>query len=358
MRWGADRVRRLLRADRSPVILGQQLAAAQAAEARHRLRSPSGPSPLDGVTYDASRGEYDLFRFVRSEVDEQVAQAVIIEGDDDPARLRDALTIDDFYTLLAFIRRSVLTALRSGDVEPLDDAVRALTLLDDERMDWRDTVVNIELVAWALDHVGTDYKHRFNEAATRATRGTAEMLRSVGKQPRRKLTPGMWALVSTPAGKALAQSDFDRYDPTVDLVTAALAIEEVVERDRYRVDALTVATEIPTVWLVDLPTIRRSLDRVRAVVSLSAVLAEGDPQEAQMLLVFVTEAADAADAQAIAEAARSHRDHEAVGVAVGSEFAVMVASSTVVGVPNRESAGGLDRFVADLRAALAAAGQP
>ena len=100
-----------------PIVLGEQMANALAADARHRAEG-HGPSPLAGVEYQSSRGELDLFRFVPSAVDDAVLRFLESRqgvGSDDRAAVRAALTTDDFYTLLTFARRRGLSTLREND---------------------------------------------------------------------------------------------------------------------------------------------------------------------------------------------------------------------------------------------------
>lgn len=63
------------RAVSEPLVLGTQVAAANAADVRHQ-GTARGPSPLAGLTYRADAGEYDLYRFVDSATDDRIAAAV------------------------------------------------------------------------------------------------------------------------------------------------------------------------------------------------------------------------------------------------------------------------------------------
>lgn len=105
------------------------------------------------------------------------------------------------------------------------------------------------------------------------------MLRGVSSRPAAELEPAMYRCIETPDGPALAQTDFEPFHQTVDLVRIAIAVQEVIEADAYRVSDLTVATDLPPVWLTSAAGegLEAALHGVRACVSISAQL---DPERA------------------------------------------------------------------------------
>jgi hypothetical protein len=97
------------------VVFGQEMAQALEREERHRATTGAVASPLAGIAYDPRSGELDLHRFVESPVDTAVSEfAASYEklGSEEAGDVRGASSMDD-YTLLAFVRRSVLASLRS-----------------------------------------------------------------------------------------------------------------------------------------------------------------------------------------------------------------------------------------------------
>ena len=98
MRW-------IRRGGRRELVIGQEMADAVAAESLH---ATTGPSPLEGVSYDDS-GDIALCRFVPVAVDDTVASfASEFAASDEHRRneMRAALTMPDLYTLLNFARRA------------------------------------------------------------------------------------------------------------------------------------------------------------------------------------------------------------------------------------------------------------
>jgi hypothetical protein len=347
------------RAGEAAVVLGQEMADAIEREERHRAVTGAAASPLAGVAYDQRAGELDLHRFVESPVDTAVGEfAASYErlGPEEAGEVRAALSLDDFYTLLAFVRRSVLAALRHRSNPPIHLGLVALTAIDRERVDWRDVAVAAELVAWAIARTGGDHAAELQQAARRCEPGVAEALSGIAARPAAELEPGMWRAVETAAGPILADDYFERFEPTIDLVGIALAVQDVIEGDAYRVSGMTVATDLPPVWLTatDPAALERALDRARACVGIHAELDPGaaPAAEDQQLLVFLADASSIEDARLLAAAAVPTESHEALGVAEGTVCCVVIGSSTVIGVPAFERDGSLERFEEPLRSAL------
>jgi hypothetical protein len=341
------------------VVLGQEMAQAIEKESRHRAATGHVASPLVGIAYEPRSGALDLHRFVESPVDAALCEfgsSYERLGELEAAGVRAALSIDDLYTLLAFVRRSVLASLRGRSSPSLHHALVALTAIDQGRVDWRDVSVGAELLAWAIARAGGDHAAEFRRASGQCERGVADTLSDIASRRASELEPGMWRPVASPTGPVLAEDDYERFEPTVDLIAVAVGVQDVVEVDAYRVLDVTVATRVPPVWLTptDQAALERALDRVRACLTLHAEL---DPAAAstardQHFVVFLAEAANTDDAQLIAGSAIPTEAHEALGLANGRVSCVVVANSTTVGVPAFERAGSLERFAEPLRKVL------
>jgi hypothetical protein len=317
-------------------------------------------SPLAGVEYTPSSGAYDIHRFVESDVDDAIRDFVRAFRSSTPreaAKLRAALSAHDCYTLFAFARRAALASIQRRAQPSLDDGLAAVTAVDATRIDPRDVDNAPELLAWALARAGGDHTTALTAAADRCEPEMADTVRRVAQRPASQLVPGWYRCVDTPAGPALAETDFEDFEPTVDLVTLAFSVQDVLEADAYRVSDLTVATDVPDVWLTagQNDPAERARRRLRATLSLRAAPRDDPtPQLAQQqLLAFVAQAASAEDAEAVAAAAQSTDWYEAIGVAGNDLCCVVVANSTVVGVPTYERSGALDRFRSPLLAILA-----
>jgi hypothetical protein len=356
--WRRDRAED--KAEPGTVVLGRQMADAAKAEKRHRRRLRHSSSPLEDVEYDPATGALDLHRWVESDVDAAVGAFVssyLAMSAEEAAETRAALTMDDFYTLLAFARRSALASLR-GQAEPsLRGGLAAVSAVALERLDFRDAQAAAELVAWAMARAGIDHAAELRRLKAHQEEALSEALRPLADRPASELGPGPWRCVESGGNPVLAWDGFfGPYQPTLDVVRAATAVGDVLERDVYRVTDLQVAVELPDVWLT-----RAGGEEVgRALEGLSACLSVGtrlDPAatrraEDQQLTVFLAEAATGPNAATVAGAAVSTKSFEALGVACGRACCVVVARSFVKGVRSYERPGTLERFREPVTVAL------
>lgn len=141
-----------------PFVLGTQLAAAQAEEAKVRAAHPDLASPL-AAQYDFWAGETDLARLVQSPVDGEVRTLVrdFVESDaEGRALMRTSLTIENLYTILQFCRRAAVASLRERDPDIARGALHSVALIDVDRVDWRDVPGPLELAAHAVKESGGD----------------------------------------------------------------------------------------------------------------------------------------------------------------------------------------------------------
>ena len=286
------------RDDREPVVIGREMAAAHDAEQARRAASPGVESPLADLRYDRWAGELDLARFTPSTTDEAIRARLEDWQHLVAADLRARLTMDDFYTLLAFARRAVVRSLRGDDVEWAEAGAHVLPLISAERVDWRDLAWAAAVVAWELQRTG-QRAHAVLMAATRtAEPEAAAILRRFADDPPDNLRDE-WGLelVQTPSGLGLAQSEyFAAYEPSADLLAGAISLAEALDADRYLADNLTVAADLPNVWLRGPRHEEASaaLERMRGCVSIGGDPRPetGAPPMTQMLTAWIVEMAN------------------------------------------------------------------
>lgn len=343
------------RRDAAPVVIGSELAQAQAAETRHAALRDAGPSPMAGLRYapEAAR----LWRWEESPLDAAIAalasEYAALPG---PARaqMRASLTMDDFYEVLTFTRRASLAALRGGDAGPLAPAFTALAMIEQARIDWRDLTVAAGLVCGAGRIVGAPVAEWVDRAAVLAEPECAKTLRGFRKsKPDLAATCGLRA-VETADGVVLCDSGFGRFAPRADLAGMALACARGLEAQGYTIDSITLARDLPPVWqgAAEGSRLVRIAESLTGCVSLSGRLqADPDPWESgQHLLVFLAEAHSPAEAAAIAQAAQERGDADCsqIGVASDKLCAVVIQRSMLAGTAPLESPEDLERLRAVL----------
>lgn len=346
--------------NRDPIVLGSQMANARAVEEAHRESRPGVPSPLAGVRYDRSAGEGDLTRFVESPKDDDIRSLVEAwhrSGVENFAMVRDSLAMEDFYTLLTFAQRVTLRAIRSNDAGWAIAGARALPAVDRARVDWRDLSWAAALVAFALRFTGNDVAAVLGEVASVAAAETQETILGFAAEPPTSLTEWGFEIVETRDGTVLARTNYERYEPTSDLVSIALAVADALSDDEYQVDSITIASGLPEVWLRG-PHHDRAIaatSRMQACVSVDASprSASGARMANHMFLVFMAEMQSSEDADTVALAARTNdRDGASLGLSLGAICCIAIARSVVVGIEPIEDLHSIERFASAFTAAL------
>src|SRR5262245_30640475 len=156
------------------VLLGMELAVARVAEELHRVTA-AGPSPLRDSEYPDAAAV--LWRWVDAPQDAPVWAFVrAYTSVPDRERVRESLTIDDFYTLITFARRCVLAALRNEDPGAVESAFDALSAIDLERVDWQDVVTAAALSSYAARRVGVEPDEILDGAVQRAEHRVGDIL--------------------------------------------------------------------------------------------------------------------------------------------------------------------------------------
>lgn len=348
-------------------VIGGEYAAASSAEQRHQdERGNQEPSPLEGIGYDFWAGHHDLLTLAPSPADEKARILVTSyqgAGAEEASRIRDALTMDDFYTLLTFARRSAVRALRTEDRELARDAVMATALIESERVDWRDILVALGLATYALRALSADPDGLIAQARAMAEPSTAELMGRFIDVAEEDADPAAWGYlpVETADGVGFVEHSIAEYNPTVNLIGVALQIAEVINGDAYRVSSITAAGELAPVWLPGASPSEAdvAIDACRGCVTINARLEPGANAraDAQQLTAFIVEAANEPAARQLNDWARpaDPSSHQAVSVDHGTLMALLIARSFVQDVEPFETAESLARFRDPLDTIVAAA---
>jgi hypothetical protein len=320
------------------VFLGMELAVARVAEELRRANG-SGLSPLRDVAY-ASRADV-LWRWVDAPQDAPVWTFVRAYTDTaDRPRARASLTTDDFTTLMIFARRCVLAALRNEDPGAVEAAFDALSAIDLARVDWRDVLVAASLASYAARRVGLEADEVLARAVRWAEPRVAQIIEHAVTSEIDLADDWGYRELWTAAGPVLVKGAGE--PATDDLLVRALGAAEVVETDGvYEVTTVGVADELP--------------DGGHLLRSVKVHAEPPGVRFRDFLLIFLAEAVDERQAQAVAAAVPRDTGDGAVrlGLAVGARCAVVMASSAVDGEPCIEDPRSLARFHAPVMRLLA-----
>lgn len=331
----------LLRRPRGSIVIGSELASASAAESRRLARNDLGPSPMPPGTY--SSAEAGLNAVVESPLDDALRKVVrqyAASAGAVRSAMRDATSMDEGYTLLTFASREVVFAMRGKDAVHVDDALSALAMLDLERIDWRDGVRVIDLVHHAAARFDGKAR-RLERAASLASSRVADLLRERAERP----APALEECLYTEIPTGLIDRGIEAYAPARDLVPPLLAIAELFRKEETDV-RVSIAQDLPAYWVGDDQSLVAS-------ASGTATINTGFSEE-QSLIVFLSEVADAENANAIVKAARSapRRNWALVALARENLVCLVVARAFVAGVPNAETDETLSRFEKPIAAIL------
>ena len=349
-------------ADRT-VVLGKDYASAIEAEGRWRSARPERHSPMPTASYDVWRHEHSLLSPTPLQLDTALAMLCrnfMTNTPTERSRLRQSISMDEFYTLLTFSRRSAVFALRYRNVAHIRDSLLAIALLERERVDYRDILWALGIASYAATRIGQSADTLFREAAALAEPKVAELIagfagRSVADK---ELRAWGYEEVDTERGVGLVRRGFEPYEPTCDIVGVGVDIMHVIEADAYGGAELEIATTLPTVWLkaADESMVARELRAATAGATVTAQLRPSAHRsdDAQRLWVFIQELQNTTSSNVLQQLSREVQRHgDAVaGVAVGRIFCLVVGRSTVVNVPSCESGDRLNRFVAPIAAGL------
>jgi hypothetical protein len=332
----------------------------------HRAAHGSDGSPLDDIEYEPFADDLGFDRFVESPIDQAVSVFVSDYdacGEEERARVRCMLRMEDFNTLLMFARRCVCAAVQREDGPSLQEGLDALTAIDQHRIDSRDVMMVAAMLNWAMRGTEADPSVEFDHAARRAEQGVGATPQRFAHNPVKSLAPWGYRSVNTASGAILVEERGRPFDTTIDLVEVAREIALVLEADVYRVSNITVANELPEVWLHggSKQSVRGGLDSIQACLTMRGRL---DPSAhlnaaSQQFTVFLVETASVDGARALASAAQAGEQlaHEALGLAKGRLCCVLVARSFVIGHLAFEGPGALRRFTSDLSATLTREGR-
>jgi len=343
-------------APQDPVVIGGEAARAAEAEARRKARGEVGPSPMPAGRYEFSPDELDLINPRPQALDAAIGELCrrYAQGTAaDRARMRNSISMEEFYTLLNFARRASVFALRERKPERLAEGLTAVAMVEQERVDFRDMLWALSLLHHAARRIGADPAKPFRDAARLAEPETSKLILGFLARPEReKDLRASWGYdeVETEGGPGLIRRDYKPYNPIHDLKRLAVEIARLVAADKYTSASPSVAADLPPVWLegVDDAALRRALGAVRAGANVAAHLKPGlhPDADSQQFTVFVVETADEAGARTLLDLSKRKRGAgvATLGLAEGRLFCLVVARSFTVGVESFETTESLSRF--------------
>jgi len=339
-----------------PFVLGQQLADAHDTETKWRESGGGSNSTLPDTQYDFWRGNLSLIAPTTNPLDDEIRRCCTqyaLSDTDERSNIRHSISMDQFYTLINFAKRSAVFGVREAKADLVADGLTAIAMIEQERVDFRDVLWCLGLLYHAANKAGGDADKMFRDAAALAEPEVAEFfVNFVEQTPDYRDLRKSWGYdgVRTDDSAGFIGWGFSEYNPTIDLKATIIDISELVTSDSYQPSQIEVATELPDVWLGgrDNAAGQRILSSIRAGATVSASLRPDKHAEhdSQQLTVFLVETANESDAQSLYQMAEANKSshHCKLAVAQSQLFCLVVARSFVDGVGAYETTESLNRF--------------
>jgi hypothetical protein len=249
---------------------------------------------------------------------------------------------DDFYTLLLFARRAAARALRQGDLRTATSAIRALMLVDRDRIDFRDLSVDFPL--YAVRELGGDVRAQIDLAVRHSSSGTAEAFEAARRRAKRvSLRDCALVQISTSYGIGFIDDLTGARRPPVSLAQAVVPLLDLIDEEgAYRTGDLSVSA-LPGVWFGQRDVMRIAVD---GCVSFSGDHIQSTHPYSHTLLVFVADFRKEREAERLASAASdaSTAERPRHAVAVGRRLALFIGGSATMNEDALETSDGLQRF--------------
>jgi hypothetical protein len=340
-------------------VIGEQMAQALRAEDARLSNSKAGASPLPAnLSYDLWRGDFDLVDPAKNPLDEELSILcrAFAKGDlTSRSRFRDSANMDDFYTLLAFSRRSAVFAMRDRITEHVVDGLTAIALIERSRIDFRDALLALSLLSHAGQSIKANVDDLFVEATSLAEPKMSELILGFRKQSQdyqdiRKSWG--YTVIATEAGPGFVGWEFRSYQPTYPLDQVALTLAQLVKLDKYGPATVTLASELPAIWLTSVEdnALKRALTSVGAAVTIRADLRpEQSPDyKHQILLIFLAELNDESSAQSLVKLTQEKQtrpnNFAMIGVKEDRLFCLVIGRSFTAGTASFENQASIRRF--------------
>ncbi len=351
--------------DDEPIILGQQRAAADKAEAARIAAGNLHPSPLsESDRYYDWRGDGELISPTVLPVDVKISalcRAFASIGSVERTETRRSLSQEDLYTLWTFSQRCAAFALRTRDSQWIVDGLAAVAMIDIARIDWRDAIGPPGLLVAVARKIGIATDTILRSTSALAEKEISEILSSyIGARGRTvTVEQSLFSIVSTPDGPGLIARRTCPYHPTVRLDQAILEIAELLRCDKYSASAM-IETDLPAWWLskVDDVALTTALNQITVGASVHATLRPGecDDYRSQGIIVFLVETGHAEIASSLLGIANEKRlrpnNFFMIAARHGRLFCLLIARSFIAGIPSIETTESLSRFQGGLQHVL------
>lgn len=348
-------------------VIGKEMAQALRAEEEAQVaRKPgSGHLPKD-LHYDPWQGDFNLFEIIPRPLDNILSKLSLRFAQLSPearSEFRKVTSLDDFYTLLNFARRSAVFALRDRNSGHLVAGLTAVAAIESDRIDYRDALSAMSLLNHSSEKIGARTDELFSRAASLAEpKISASMLGFRKKSDDYRDLKKSWGYceVETKLGLGFVRSEFSSYHPKLPLDQIALELARIVQQDEYGSADVILASKIPEIWLSpsDKNSVKIALANLCGVVVIRTDLRPRSLQDHQhdFLLIFLAEADTEAEAMNLltltGESSKQPNVFVRFGIQEGRLYCLIIEKSAYLGEIPFETQTSLQRFISPITTVL------
>jgi len=341
---------------KNTTILGEEMAKALLNE-RIRVKSDiSRDSPLNNINYNEYLNEKHLLYPLYNPTDNKIIQ--IIDQyckSSDQEEIRKSLSIDDIYTLITFSKRSSVLALHQKKLELIKSAIHSLAMIELARCDYRDIMLALSIINYSAeilqfkpstfienitvdldDDLNAYFKKYFNEIASKHS-----MEAISGYQP-----------IQIKDSIGFVNTSYKKYNPKNPLHEFLYDISNVVYEDNYMYESITVAEEIPPIWLSAESNKEFSeyYEDLNGCASLNTGIKSGQNKD-NMLLIYILEFSNTKSPKSMMTKVHERNTSKFSRMLILNKniLCIILARSIVVGKKDYESIDTLKRFETRIR---------
>ncbi len=291
-------------------VLGSELAAAGIKEQERVDAGGFAESPIGDRTFGDWPGSIRLLKPIQGELDLHIlklTQKYAEMNADERFEMRNSLCQGDMYTLFHYCSRATAFALRDSSCsEFLQNAFITLSMVDLERVDFRDAFRAIHFVQYGFHRLGLESGTNIELARNLAGNKMADIMTPPKAwmnetSDNRKI---YWSKeVHTRFGVGFVSTWDHPYDPKIDLLDIGILLWNIPKGKNWVARDIFIGSEVPQ-WFfsVVVPEIHSVLERALGTIRVSAIPnPELDcPPHVHSLSVYVVECATPADAKILA----------------------------------------------------------
>ena len=187
---------------------------------------------------------------------------------------RTSVSMEDFYTLFTFARRSAVFALRDNQSSHIIDGLTAIAVIEPKRVDFRDALVPLALLYNAAIRIGDNPDTLVRTAVALAESNMSALMEGfINRSPNDKdLSQWGRMVVETENGPGLVERSIAPYAPTYPMGRIAFELAQLIKADYHPV--VELQTRLPRAWLsgVDDKMLAQALQSVVAGAHVTGYL--------------------------------------------------------------------------------------